>query len=50
MHKYKIPKANADLRRYALWKNLTFTAISAWAWGYHRAVDALMTEFGLKDE
>lgn len=24
MHKYKIPKANADLRRYALWKNLKY--------------------------
>lgn len=27
----------------AIWKNLSFSAISAWAWGYHRVVDALMT-------
>ena len=27
----------------ALWPELNFTAISAWAWGYHRVVDALMT-------
>lgn len=27
---------------YPLWPELRFTAISAWAWGYHRVVDALM--------
>ncbi|MBR4236663.1 MAG: acetylxylan esterase [Clostridia bacterium] len=27
---------------YPLWPDMHFTAISAWAWGYHRAVDALM--------
>jgi len=26
---------------YPLWPNLPFSAISAWAWGYHRVVDAL---------
>ena len=27
----------------ALWPNMKFTAISAWAWGYHRVIDALLT-------
>ena len=27
---------------YPFWPELTFSAISAWAWGYHRVVDALM--------
>ncbi len=27
----------------ALWPTLRFSAISAWAWGYHRVVDALAT-------
>ena len=26
----------------ALWPEMRFSAISAWAWGYHRVVDALM--------
>lgn len=26
----------------ALWPHLPFSAISSWAWGYHRVVDALM--------
>lgn len=28
---------------YPLWPELSFSAISAWAWGYHRVVDALFT-------
>ena len=28
---------------YGLWPELKFSAISAWAWGYHRVVDALAT-------
>lgn len=27
----------------SLWPDLKFTAISAWAWGYHRVIDALAT-------
>lgn len=28
---------------YGLWPELKFTAISAWAWGYHRVIDVLET-------
>lgn len=28
---------------YPFWPELGFSAISAWAWGYHRVVDALLT-------
>jgi len=40
------PDMRDNERKYginALWPELDFTAISAWAWGYHRVVDALFT-------
>ena len=30
-----------DTGIYPFWKDLKFSAISAWAWGYHRVIDAL---------
>jgi len=32
-----------DCGIYPIWPNLRFSAISAWAWGYQRVVDALLT-------
>lgn len=34
---------------YAVYPNMTFSALAAWAWGYHRCVDALL-QLGVVDE
>lgn len=38
---YDDPKRKYGIN--ALWPELSFSTISAWAWGYHRVIDALMT-------
>ena len=38
-----MPDPNRECGINALWPSLSFSAISAWAWGYHRVVDALLT-------
>ena len=38
-----MPDPNREYGINALWPELRFSAISAWAWGYHRVVDALLT-------
>ena len=38
-----LPDPNREYGINALWPKLNFSAISAWAWGYHRVIDALMT-------
>lgn len=37
-----MPDKNREYGINALWPELRFSAISAWAWGYHRVVDALL--------
>ncbi len=34
---------------YAVYPDMTFSALAAWAWGYHRCVDALL-QLGVVDE
>ena len=38
-----IPDPKRECGINAVWPELKFSAISAWAWGYHRVLDALMT-------